>query len=260
MSRPPIEVGFYGKLPCRGDFLQRRVPQEFVDAWDAWLQECIHESRQALQDSWLDAYLTAPIWRFVLATGVCGESAYAGILVPSVDRVGRYFPLTVVAQLASDNCPLAVACTSDEWFAGAEKLVLDALQAEALDFDTFDDEIALLRERLNRESAAEAAGLESVLRESDFPARDARWQVPLGAMGSLQSAVCALAYREMKRTLEPLAVWWTQGSEALEPSWLSTRGLPQARAFVGMLTGDWAAAEWAMVPAGRAAVALTGAS
>ncbi|MDE2050717.1 MAG: type VI secretion system-associated protein TagF, partial [Gammaproteobacteria bacterium] len=36
------ETGFYGKLPCRGDFMQRRAPQEFVDVWDAWLSECLH--------------------------------------------------------------------------------------------------------------------------------------------------------------------------------------------------------------------------
>ena len=32
MTRALTEVGFYGKLPCRGDFLQRRVPADFVDA------------------------------------------------------------------------------------------------------------------------------------------------------------------------------------------------------------------------------------
>jgi type VI secretion system protein ImpM len=223
-----------------------------VDAWDAWLQECIHESRQALQDSWLGTYLTGPVWRFAFASGVCSGGAYAGILVPSVDRVGRYFPLTVVTQLAPDDCPLAIACTSTEWFESAETLVLDAIQAEALDFDTFDERVALLRDRLDMESAGEASRLAQVLRDSDFPGREKRWQISLGTVGSLQSAVSAFAYREMSRALDPLAIWWTQGSGALEPSWLSTRGLPDARAFVAMLTGDWSAADWATVPAGGA--------
>ena len=88
------EVGFYGKLPCRGDFLQRRVSQDFVDVWDAWLQESLHETRKRLDEAWLNTYLTGPVWRFGLSAGVCGEHTYIGILVPSVDRVGRYFPLT----------------------------------------------------------------------------------------------------------------------------------------------------------------------
>src|SRR5579871_2223881 len=136
------EVGFYGKLPCRGDFLQRRVPQDFVDVWDAWLQQSLHESRTRLGEAWLDTYLTGPVWRFALTAGVCGESAYIGILVPSVDRVGRYFPLTAVARLESHECPPAIACASHGWFEAVESLVLDALEAEALDFDTFDEQIA----------------------------------------------------------------------------------------------------------------------
>jgi len=101
-------VGFYGKLPCNGDFLQRRVPQEFIDVWDPWLQECIHASREALREDWLNAYLTSPVWRFVLAEGVCGSGAYAGVMLPSVDRVGRYFPLTIVAQLNVDDGVLEI--------------------------------------------------------------------------------------------------------------------------------------------------------
>jgi len=247
MNRALIEVGLYGKLPCRGDFLQRRAPQEFVDLWDAWLQECIHESRQQLQDAWLDTYLTGPVWRFVLSAGVCGQHAYAGILVPSVDRVGRYFPLTVVAQLDAGHCPLEVACSSAALFESAEALVLDALAAEALDFDTFDEQIALLRDQLRRDAAREAAQLAVSLEQSEFPSRPAQWHMPLGAVESLQSAVNALAWREMNRGMQPLALWWTQGSSAVAPSWLTTQGLPGARAFVAMLTGKWAEADFSCV-------------
>ena len=31
--------------------------------------------------------------------GVCGNKAWAGILMPSVDKVGRYFPLTICGEL-----------------------------------------------------------------------------------------------------------------------------------------------------------------
>jgi type VI secretion system protein ImpM len=244
MTRTLTEVGFYGKLPCRGDFLQRRAPQEFVDVWDAWLQECIHASREQLQDSWLQTYLTGPVWRFAFASGVCGSAAYAGFLVPSVDRVGRYFPLTVIAQLDAAHSPLHVACSSAAWFDAAEALVLDALQAEALDFDTFDEQIALLRDQVATDDASESAQLVNTLKSSDFPAQPVRWHVPLEGAASLQGAINALAYRELSRAIQPLAIWWTQGSEAVRPSWLTTPGLPEAHAFVAMLSGDWAGGEW----------------
>jgi type VI secretion system protein ImpM len=249
MTRPLVEVGFYGKLPCRGDFLQRRAPQDFVDVWDAWLQEVIHESREKLQDAWLAAYLTGPVWRFVLSAGVCGSGSYAGVLVPSVDRVGRYFPLTVIAHLAAEECPLAIAGGTSEWFETAESLVIDALEAEALDFDTFDEQVALLRERLNAEVAVESSRLAELLRDDRFPVDGNRWHMPLGTVGSLQGAINVYAWREMSRALQPLALWWTQGSSAVAPSWLATRGLPEARACVAMLTGEWVGAEWSAVRA-----------
>ena len=97
-----MQVGFYGKLPSHGDFLRRRVSDAFVDAWDAWLRECLAASRTALGTRWLDVYLTSPAWRFVCAAGACGPAPVIGLVAPSVDQVGRYFPLTLVAELPAD--------------------------------------------------------------------------------------------------------------------------------------------------------------
>ena len=62
-----MEVGFFGKLPSHGDFVRRRVADDFVAGWDAWLQSCLAQSRETLGDEWLDTYLTSPVWRFALA-------------------------------------------------------------------------------------------------------------------------------------------------------------------------------------------------
>lgn len=239
--------GFYGKLPCRGDFLQRRAPAPFVDVWDAWLQECMHASKEQLQDAWLDAYLTGPVWRFVLDAGVCGDTCYAGVLVPSVDRVGRYFPLTVVAPVRAEHCPLDVACGAGAWFDAAEALVLDALEAESLDIDAFDESIARLREPLAGVDGSESASLMQMLGDSAFALNGGRYHVPLASTQSLQRALNVLAYRELSRALQPLTLWWTEGSKALGASWLSLRGLPEAQAFTAMLSGDWTASGWTSV-------------
>src|ERR1051326_5604040 len=98
----PAQTGFYGKLPSQGDFLTRRLPREFVAPWDAWLQQGIAASRALLESDWEESYRSAPVWRFLLAPGVCGDAAWAGLLQPSMDRVGRYFPLTIAAKLPSD--------------------------------------------------------------------------------------------------------------------------------------------------------------
>ncbi|HEY4215353.1 MAG TPA: type VI secretion system-associated protein TagF [Steroidobacteraceae bacterium] len=241
MSPSEPEVGFYGKLPFKGDFLQRRVPQEFVDAWDAWLQHCLHESREQLKEAWLDAYLTGPIWRFVLAGGVCGPDGYVGVLVPSVDRVGRYFPLTVVARLDEGHCPLDVACSGNGWFEAAEAVALGALEAADMDIDDFDDQVGKLGAYLPAPlpspavgsvgGANVAAALGLIAAMEPGPRR-----VTLAAAGALQRAVNVLAYEHLTRDLQPVALWWSDGSSTMEPCWLSTRGLPDSRGFTAMLS------------------------
>src|SRR5512139_3843786 len=99
LPAPPSMPGWYGKIPNLGDFASRRLPSRFIVAWDDWLQRALASSRAQLGGQWLDLYLTSPVWRFLLMPGVCGSAAWAGVLMPSVDRVGRYFPLTIALEL-----------------------------------------------------------------------------------------------------------------------------------------------------------------
>ena len=116
--------GWFGKMPALGDFASRRLPDAFVQRWDRWLQRGLARTRSELGEAWLDAYLVAPILRFWLGPGVLGASSWAGLLMPSVDRVGRHFPLTIVQPLD----PLAAALAARDWFRaldGAARKVLD---------------------------------------------------------------------------------------------------------------------------------------
>jgi type VI secretion system ImpM family protein len=237
-------VGFFGKLPCKGDFLQRRVPREFLDVWDPWLQECVHASRQALQETWLSSYLTGPIWRFVLSSSVCGTGAYAGVLAPSVDRVGRYFPLTLVAQLDIEICPPEYAATRTSWFEALEALVAVALDESTVDLEAFDAQVAELAEPPAPHDAAVATRVFELLAHSKFPAQGSAWRVPLGSASGLQSAVNAFAYRDLAARLRPVSLWWSEGSTASAPSWLSLRGLPAPTSFAAMLNGQWTQHGW----------------
>jgi type VI secretion system protein ImpM len=219
-------IGLYGKLPCKGDFLQRRVPQEFVDAWDAWVRESLAASRVQLADRWLEAYLTSPVWRFALASGLCGNDVYAGVLLPSVDRVGRYFPLTLVARWDAEASALALACSQEKWFAAAEALALHALDSVSLDFENFDRDVA--------ELAAEIDSERGWLPE----AAPAQRYLPLESVQSLPQAVGALGLRELERTLQPLSLWWTDGSNEIGPGMFYMKGLPAAGSFASMLTAE----------------------
>ena len=74
-------MGFYGKVASRGDFIERNLTKDFQRGWDAWLSAGLQSSQGQLGESWLDAYLTSPLWRFALAPGVCGSEAMAGVLI-----------------------------------------------------------------------------------------------------------------------------------------------------------------------------------
>jgi type VI secretion system ImpM family protein len=94
----PGPAGWFGKIPALGDFASRRLPPDFIEAWDAWLSGEIAAARQALGPDWPASYLNSPTWRFALMPGVLDSTYWYGILAPSVDRVGRQFPLTFAAS------------------------------------------------------------------------------------------------------------------------------------------------------------------
>lgn len=126
--------GWYGKLPTLGDFASRRLEADFVEPWDLWLGESLQAQRSAFGEAWLDAYRDTPPWRFLLSPGalrgVRPELAFAGVLVPSVDRVGRHFPLTLVASLSRlpELAPEFDALLA--WLHRLEDTALDALQGD----------------------------------------------------------------------------------------------------------------------------------
>ena len=97
MLGPAPLAGIYGKLPARGDFVCQRLPRAFTEPWDDWIAAALSASREALGAAWLPAWLEAPVWRFALAGGVCGSREALGLMLPSVDRAGRYFPLAFAA-------------------------------------------------------------------------------------------------------------------------------------------------------------------
>lgn len=89
--------GWFGKLPMLGDFATRRLPQPFVERLDGWLSEGVATSRAQLGSAWLSHYLGAPVWHFVLAPPLVDAQMWQGLMMPSVDAVGRYFPLLLAA-------------------------------------------------------------------------------------------------------------------------------------------------------------------
>jgi type VI secretion system protein ImpM len=233
---PAESVGFFGKLPSHGDFLVRRVPGAFRDCWDSWLQRCIAESQRTLGSAWLDCYLTSPIWRFFLSDGVAGASSFGGVLLPSVDRVGRYFPFTVVVELPTGISPLQFAELGNSWFEEVEQLTTEALQSREFELVAFD--AALMA------TGAKLAGLDRLEAEPVFPGTSTQWRWPIRSVKEVASGLGPVLIVAAQRALRPLTLWWTDGSDQVQPSALLIQSLPQPTSFAALLAGNWADGHW----------------
>jgi len=235
MSATTVVVGFYGKLPMRGDFVTRGLTRHFIEPWDAWLQAALAESRRQLDQTWLDCYLTSPLWRFALSPGLCGEAAHAGVLMPSVDRVGRHFPLVLATPLADDTNLLAL--TTADWFERAEQAALAGLDSD-LELDQFAEGVQALGAPPG-ESAPVASGA------------GAAWRWSLPDLAALDAIGVELADWLLRERFLRYSLWWSHGSDRIAPGFLVCPDLPQPAGFAALLAGDWQRWGWGERPLTR---------
>jgi type VI secretion system protein ImpM len=214
----------------------RRLPRSFVGPWDSWLQDVVGGSRARMGEAWLDAYLTSPIWRFVLPAGLCGEGAAAGVLMPSVDRVGRYFPLTIAGMLAGGVELLAVPVAGAAWFGKAEELARSAL-ADAFDFDGFDAEVAALGGLAADEPGLAPAG--AMVAEGG-----PGLHLAIPSADAVDRVYRQLAERFLNASYPRFSLWWTSGSEDASGTFVACGGLPSVEGFAAFLDGRWGAWGW----------------
>lgn len=239
--RAPAAPGFYGKLLACGDFVGRRLPGAFVAPWDQWLQEGISCSRTILGSAWLPAYLTSPLWRFALAPGLCGEDPAVGVVMPSVDAVGRHFPLTIAAvlQAAPAPTPFDLAARAESWFQG-----LEAVALSALDRRTEPDRLDKALDALGAPPSGDVAADAGPACVSALP--DSRWlrcEVAAESLPTLARDIYpSLLDRLARAALGAYSVWWTAGSDDVPPSLRVYPGLPSAADFASLLSERAAAA------------------
>ncbi len=220
----------------RGDFVSRRLPSEFVNAWDLWLQHAINTSREQLGEQWLDIYLTSPIWRFVLNAGLCGRNRWAGMMMPSVDSVGRYFPLTVAVQIPQSGELAVVMGTATEWFERVGELALSALQCD-LDVEEFDDALQqmYLSDEHNQDEEIDrlsSAGITPGHGKASF-------FVPVKKSEDIFLGLTRLGSKIMQGFMPSFSLWSTAASVQAEGALIGCEGLPPIETFVALMRGDW---------------------
>jgi type VI secretion system protein ImpM len=232
----PAIPGFYGKAPAFGDFVRRRLPRSFLDDWDSWLQKSIFKSREQLSGAWLEDYLTSPLWRFVLSPGVCGEQATSGVLMPSVDAVGRYYPMTIAILLPEGSNPLAVADEGEAWFRGAEEIALYCLD-DGFRMEEMETRLGDLGSPVRSSQGGDLS-----VGPSGAPAMNGSsmgglaWRIEADQLGHLRSSVYPGVLDDILRARhDAYSLWWTNGSEKVASSLRIYQGLPPPEAFASFL-------------------------
>src|SRR5204863_2608783 len=212
-------------------------PPAFGRAWDRWLQGAVAGSRERMAGRWRDAFLSMPVWRFVLSPAMLNSNAWAGVMVPSVDAVGRHFPLAVTSALPSASLDLvATLLAARPWFQDIEAIALSAIGPGA-DSASIDAAIArkpFLPHWLRHPEA----------RDDTVPMRGAKPQmlwVPLASRDDQGArALAALA----ARLGEPAGAWLAEESELFGRCLLLCEALPGAEQYCAMMDGRWIEHGW----------------
>lgn len=219
--------GWFGKLPMLGDFASRRLDPGWVEACDRWLSASVQSSQRMLGDAWLQTYLSAPLWRFAWAPGVVDAQWWFGVLMPSCDNVGRYFPLLVVQPRQHAPVDRFALDHLDLWWSHVARATLQTL-AEGARLDDFEAELA----QAPPWSAAVRAPQVHV---SALPGSE---RLSARAGTSLEQFVHGLAASKLQQHLQGCTLWLPlhEGHDAAACT--LHKGLPPAEAFAELLRGQ----------------------
>lgn len=223
-----MSCGLFGKLPAKRDFIALNASAGFLGPYEKWLQGGLTASRLELGQGWQTSYLNAPIWRFWLGGAHCGGVPVAGAFMPSVDGVGRYFPLTVLAVSEPGNAiPPPEVDPQDLWFGAIEDFLLQAL-----------DPGASYEAVVERLSALPVPTGESLPAPPQDMVRLADGTIVSAATSSgLPERLAALRVEDHARAYAHACYLWTVGGPSFEPLALVGQALPDPHLFAALLTG-----------------------
>lgn len=218
---------WYGKLPGLGDFASRRLRPDQVEFWDGWLATGMQRLQEQDPSGWLDRYLAAPSWRFLLMPGVLGQAPSAGVLMPSVDRVGRYFPLLLLLELGEAPAAPQQMQSLWHWLGRLDELAGDALH-EDWTAERLEQELSAMARPLMGYAALAAAPVADV---------DPPPAVPAGRLLVLGSGLDAATQLgvEAQRLWNQQALgrsYWLAQPTGQAPQLLVAQGLPESAAVL----------------------------
>lgn len=127
-----LKIGIYGKVPAHSDFISDSLHADISNELYDWAQTVMYHSREKMSENkWLSAYLVSPIWRMVVPKNEHRTHDWVGVMVPSVDALGRYFPLFIVFETEFKTLTVEwLFKEATDLFAAMEAVAMRALQQQ----------------------------------------------------------------------------------------------------------------------------------
>lgn len=221
--------GWYGKLASLGDFAQRRLPPDWVRLVDAWLAGAMRSSRELMGERWLQSYLTAPVLRFAWAPGLVDAQWWFGVLMPSCDSVGRYFPLVIAHPRTQPPADRIALDHLELWYDHLARVAMRTLSDGQGSVDLLE---AGLREAPPWPTPGLSAG--AVIVQPGAHGEHLR----LARAASLSQWLHALAAHDLVSRLAGQSLWWRMSEANTHDSVNIVRGLPDGAGFAALLSPD----------------------
>lgn len=204
MSGPPLNpltgtrpcAAWWGKLPSQGDFVGRRLPHTVTTRWDEWLRNGMDQLRSDAGEDWATRFVQSPLWFFLCPAAIMGQ-AMVGVIGPSVDRIGRLFPLAIMATAEDPSGMPAADEDIERFLTGARQALIDARRLP-LSPQQLDERLLMLRWPFQqRVRAVDQSLIDALLGELD--------------VGTMEGNAARLPRMDWRTCMHPgstSSVWW----------------------------------------------------
>ncbi|EHR71435.1 type VI secretion-associated protein, BMA_A0400 family [Burkholderiales bacterium JOSHI_001] len=132
----PLAVGWHGKLPCRGDFVGRGLPPDWLRSWDDALRNSLAMMEQRGDPTLRQRLAALPPWQGLVLPTAPGLPAWLCLVLASSDAVGRAYPLLLAeahAPVGLDTLSLAALRTRGRQWALIAQQALYSSSPQAFD-------------------------------------------------------------------------------------------------------------------------------
>lgn len=124
---------WFGKIPAVGDFCASDMPAAVEAELDQWISTCMQRCELLFNQQWLTLYFAAPMSAFYWPPGVCkslGNAHAVGVLMPSVDKAGRAYPLIVLQTLHSQPDTCCESLHFEDWLKHMHRICSQTLDED----------------------------------------------------------------------------------------------------------------------------------